>query len=62
MSRMKERDLISFYFPCSFFPFDLFSFISILELGLELELQDHAVTQQVTPADMVTSHMMHGRR
>jgi len=62
MSRIKEGDLIFFYFPCSFFPFNLFSFISILELGLELELQDHAVTQQITPADMVISHMIHGRR
>jgi len=62
MSRTKEEDLISFYFPYSFFPFDLFSFISILELGLELELQDHAVTQQVTLANMVTSHIIHGRR
>ena len=32
-----------------------------LELGLGLEWQDHAVTQQVTSDDTVTSHMIHRR-
>jgi len=36
-------------------------FILFLELELGVEWQDHAVTQQVTSDDMVTSHMMHGR-
>ena len=44
-----------------FFLFDLFSFILFLELGLGLEWRDHAVTQQVTSDDMVTSHMTHRR-
>ena len=62
MSRMKEVDLIFFIFPFSFyFIFDLFSFILFLEPGLGLEWQDHAVTQQVTSDDMVTSHMTHRR-
>ena len=47
-----------FYF---YFIFDLFSFILFLELGLGLEWQDHAVTQQVTSEDMVTSYMTHRR-
>jgi len=58
VSRTKKVDLIFSYF---YFIFDLFSFILFLELGLGLESQDHAVTQQVTSDDMVTSHMTHGR-
>ena len=45
----------------SYFLFNLFSFILFLELGLELEWQDHAVTQQVTSDDTVTGHMIHRR-
>ena len=36
VSRMKEVDLTFSYF-CSYFIFDLFSFILFLELGLRLE-------------------------
>ena len=62
MSRTKEVDLIIFIFSFSFyFLFDLFSFILFLEPGLGLEWQDHAVTQQVTSDDIVTSHMIHRR-
>ena len=56
----ERRELFIFlthFFLSIYFPLFLF-----LELGLGLELQDHAVTQQVIPADMVTSHMTHGRR
>jgi len=53
------------------FLFSLLIFISFLiysplflslELGLGLEWQDHTVTQQVTPDDMVTSHMTQWRK
>jgi len=51
--------LFSFYFL--FFIFNLSSFILFLELGLGLEWQDHAITQQVISDDMATSHMTYGR-
>ena len=52
MSRTKKVDLIFFLFPfLTYFLFDLFSFILFLGLGLGLERQDHAVTQQVTSHD-----------
>ena len=59
---MQEVDLnFSYFFSYFYFLFDLFSFILFLELGLRLEWQYHAVTQQVTSDDMVTSHITHGR-
>ena len=60
MSRTQEVDL-TFLIFFSYFCFDLLSFILFLELGLGLEGQDHAVAQQVTSDDMVTSHRTHGR-
>jgi len=60
MSRIQEVDFSYFLFLFLFyFILDLFSFILFLELGLEG--QDHAVTQQVTSGDTVTSHIIHGR-
>jgi len=57
---MQEVDLtFLIFFSYFYFIFDLFSFILFLEL--ELEGQDHAVTQQVTSGDIVMSHMTHGR-
>ena len=50
--------LFSIFLSHSYFLFDLFSIILFLELGLGLEWQDHAVTQQVTSDDMVTNHIM----
>ena len=59
---MQEVNLnFSYFFSYFYFLFDLFSFILFLELGLGLEWQDRAVTQQVTSDDTVTSHMMYGR-
>ena len=53
MSRTQKVDLTFFLFPfLTYFLFDLFSFILFLELGLGLEWQDHAVTQQVTSGDI----------
>ena len=58
MSRIKKVDLTVFLFPfLTYFLFDLFSFILFLGLGLGLERQDHAVTQQVTSDD--TGHKSH---
>ena len=60
LSRMQEVNLtFLIFFSYFYFLFNLFFFILFLELGLEE--QDHAITQQVTSGDMVTSHMMHGR-
>ena len=59
---MKEVNLnFSYFFSYFYFLFDLCFFILFLELGLGLEWQDHAVTQQVTSDDTVTSHMTHRR-
>jgi len=55
---------LNFYFSFSFLFYFLFQFRSIflfLELGLGLEGQYHAVTQQVTSDDTVTSHTTHRR-
>jgi len=50
-------NIFLFLFFIFIFYFYLFSFILFLELGLGLEWQDHAVTQQVTSDDTVTSYM-----
>ena len=61
LSRMQEVDLtFLIFFSYFYFLFDLFSFILFLELGLEG--QDHAVIQQITLGNVVTSCMMHERR
>ena len=55
---------LNFYLSFSFFILFSLSFLIyflFLELGLGLEGQDHAVTQQVTSDDTVTSHMTHRR-
>ena len=57
MSELQKVDLVfSSFFSYFYFLFDLFPIILFLELGLGLglEWQDHAVTQQVTPDDRVT--------
>ena len=57
---MQEMDLtFLIFFAYFYFIFDLFFFTLFLELGLEG--QDHAVTQQVTSGDTVTSHITYGR-
>ena len=56
MSELLKVDLI-FISPFHFY--FIFSFIFKLRLGLEG--QDHAVIQQVTSDNMVTSHIMHER-
>jgi len=49
VSRSQEVNLtFRIFSPHFYFLFDLFSFILFLELGLELERWDHAVTQQRT--------------
>ena len=62
VSRFQEVNL-AFLILFSYFDFifDLFFFILFLELGLGVGERNHAVTQQVTSDDMVTSHIMHGR-
>ena len=63
LSRLQEVDLVFLiFFSYFYFLFNLFFFILFLELGLGLEWQDHAVTQQVTSDDMVTSHMTYIER
>ena len=58
---MQEVDLtFLIFFSHFYFLFDLFSFILFLELGLEG--QDHAVIQQITLGNVVTSCIMHGRK
>jgi len=57
VSKLKVVDFNNFYF-LSYFYFPLFYFWN---LGLGLEWQNHAVTQQVTLNNTVTSHRMHGR-
>ena len=56
---------LNFYFSFLFLFYFIFSFIfdlfSIFRTRVRLEGQDHAVTQQVTSDDMVTSHMTHRR-
>jgi len=57
----KGSRLNIFLFSFLIFIFFLIYFLLFLELGLELEWQDHTVTQQVTSDDTVTSHMIHRR-
>ena len=54
-------NIFTIFFSYFYFLFDLFPFILFLGLGLRLEWQDHAVTQQVTSDDIVTSHITHER-
>ena len=59
VSRLPKVDLVFLiFFSYFYFLFNLFSFILFLELGLGLEWQYHAVTQEVTSDDMVTSHLV----
>jgi len=60
--KITRSGLSFFYFLFSFLlSFDLFPIILFLELGLGLEWQDHAVTQQITSDNRVTSHIIHER-
>ena len=56
-----KLNIFPIFFSYFYFLFDLFPFILFLELGLRLKWQDHAVTQQVTSDDTVTSHITHER-
>jgi len=55
VSKLQEVDLVFSIF------FSIYFHYSIFRTRVRIRVKDHAVTQQVTSDDMVTSHMIYGR-